>query len=94
MENIAVPAPSKAKKNIKDRRFGAKKHPNAEMLTNNTPVKSSDLCLNRIAKKPINKARIARALLLAVKSKVAIPVGTLNVLAKSTANKLIVGVEI
>jgi hypothetical protein len=64
IDTITDPAPSMAKKIWKIRKFGAKKLPTVEIVTSITPLSNSILCLNRIARKLINKAKVTSAALL------------------------------
>jgi len=52
ISTMTVPVPSRREKSIMALSVGARKLPIAENATNNAPIVSSDLCLNRNAKKP------------------------------------------
>lgn len=59
---IAVPTPLRGYDISIKVKLEAKEQPRAEMLTNNRPIISKDLCLNRTFKTPMNNAKMTAAM--------------------------------
>lgn len=55
---MAVPIPLREYDISIKLKFWAKKHPNAAIVTDNSPAMSNDLCLNRTLRTPMNRAKM------------------------------------